>query len=123
MTEERKRRTPGDSSFRRAPARPAGESGPEAIGGVISRLIQMRGYARPQGDTELRSLWSEIAGEPIASGTRVMNLRNGVLTVGVSSSPLLSELSAFHSERLLEALQAKLGKRIKDLKFKRLTSR
>ena len=38
-------------------------------------------------------------------------------------SPLLSELSAFHHERLLEALQAKHGKRIKDLKFKRLTSR
>jgi predicted nucleic acid-binding Zn ribbon protein len=83
----------------------------------------MRGYGRPQGDAELRELWSEVAGEQIAAGTRVVGLRNGVLTIGVNSSPLLSELSAFHYERLLEALQAKHGKRIKDLKFKRLTSR
>jgi len=90
---------------------------------LVSRLIQMRGYNRPQGDAELRELWASIAGEPIVSGTRVMGLRNGVLTVGVSSSALLSELSAFHHERLLEALQAKHGKRIRDLKFKRLTTR
>ncbi len=83
----------------------------------------MRGYGRPQGDSELANVWKEAAGEQIASGTRVVGLRNGVLTIGVNSSPLLSELSSFHSERLLEAIQAKLGKRIRDLKFKRTTSR
>jgi hypothetical protein len=114
---------PRPSSFRPAPQRPQQPPGPEAIGGIVGRLFQMRGYGRPQGDAELRDLWSEIAGESIASGTRVVGLRNGVLTIGVNSSPLLSELSAFHHERLLEALQAKHGKRIKDLKFKRLTSR
>jgi predicted nucleic acid-binding Zn ribbon protein len=83
----------------------------------------MRGYNRPQGDAELRALWNEIAGEPIASSTRVMGLRNGVLTIGVTSSPLLSELAAFHHERLLQAVQARHGQRIKDLKFKRVTGR
>jgi len=114
---------PRPSSFQKSPQRSQQPAGPEAIGGIVSRLFQMRGYARPQGDAELRELWSEIAGEQIASGTKVMGLRNGVLTIGVNSSPLLSELSAFHHERLLEALQAKHGKRIKDLKFKRQTSR
>ncbi|HVJ68862.1 MAG TPA: DciA family protein [Caulifigura sp.] len=106
-----------------APARPQQPAGPEAIGGIVSRLIQMRGYGRTQGDAELRELWTQVAGEQIAGSTRVMGLRNGVLTIGVSSSPLLSELSAFHSERLLEGLQAKYGQRIKDLKFKRMTTR
>lgn len=105
------------------PAQSKQPAGPEAIGGIVSRLFQMRGYGRTQGDAELGKLWSEIAGEQIAASTRVMGLRNGVLMIGVSSSPLLSELASFHHERLLEALQAKLGKRIKDLKFKRTTSR
>jgi predicted nucleic acid-binding Zn ribbon protein len=103
--------------------RPAQPQGPEAIGSVVSRLFAMRGYGRPQGDAELRNLWTEIAGDQVAGGTRVMGLKNGVLTVGVSSSPLLSELSAFHHERLLEALQAKHGTKIRDLKFKRMTTR
>lgn len=104
-------------------SRPPQPAGPEAIGGIVTRLFQMRGYGRTQGDAELRDLWTEIAGEQIAGSTRVMGLRNGVLTIGVTSSPLLSELSAFHHERLLEGLQAKHGKRIKDLKFKRTTTR
>ena len=119
MRDERNRRPPNPSGFSRAP-QPAG---PEAIGGLVSRLFQMRGYGRPQGDAQLQELWSEIAGPQIASGTRVMGLRNGVLTIGVNSSPLLSELSSFHHERLLEALQAKHGQRVKVLKFKRTTAR
>ncbi|HVJ68831.1 MAG TPA: DUF721 domain-containing protein [Caulifigura sp.] len=120
MRDERNQQRPRTPS---SPSRPAQPPGPEAIGGIVSRLFQMRGYGRSQGDAELRELWSEIAGDQIAASTRVMGLRNGVLTIGVTSSPLLSELSAFHSERLLEGLQAKHGKRIRDLKFKRVTTR
>ena len=119
MRDERNRRFPQAPGSARSPQPP----GPEAIGGLVSRLFQMRGYGRPQGDSQLQELWSEIAGEQIAAGTRVMGLRNGVLTIGVNSSPLLSELSSFHHERLLEALQAKHGQRIKDLRFKRTTTR
>ena len=119
MRDERNRRSGPTASSGQSRQPP----GPEAIGGIVGRLFQMRGYGRPQGDAELRELWSSIAGEQIAAGTRVMGLKNGVLTVGVISSPLLSELSSFHHERLLEALQAKHGQRIKDLKFKRTTTR
>jgi predicted nucleic acid-binding Zn ribbon protein len=67
----------------------------------------------------LRDLWSEVAGEQIAAQTRVLGLKNGVLSVGVSTSPLLSELAAFHSEQLLAGLQAKRGKAIRELRFRR----
>jgi predicted nucleic acid-binding Zn ribbon protein len=92
---------------------------PESLGTVLSRLFAARGYGRLQAGNELQDLWAEIAGPQIAAETRVMGLRNGVLSIGVNSSPLLSELAAFHSERLLEALQAKRGTAIKNLKFKR----
>jgi predicted nucleic acid-binding Zn ribbon protein len=82
-------------------------------------LFASRGYGRPQADSQLAGLWREIAGERIASQTRVLGLKNGVLTVGVATSPLLSELSAFHHEHLLEQLRARQGTAIRDLRFRR----
>lgn len=99
--------------------KPYESAGPEALGSVLSRLFAARGYGRIQADAELRDLWAEIAGPQIAAQTRVMGLKNGVLSIGVDSSPMLSELASFHTERLLEALQAKRGKAIRDLKFRR----
>jgi len=94
-------------------------SHPEALGSVLSRLFAARGYGRVQANEELHSLWKDVAGEPIARETRILGLKNGVLTIGVTSSPLLSELAAFHREHLLEKLRAKRGEGIRDLKFRR----
>jgi predicted nucleic acid-binding Zn ribbon protein len=93
--------------------------GPEILGSVISRLFAARGYGRPQADTQLAGIWREIAGERIASQTRVLGLKNGVLSIGVATSPLLSELSAFHREHLLEQLKARQGTAIRELRFRR----
>ncbi|MBX3442538.1 MAG: DUF721 domain-containing protein [Planctomyces sp.] len=94
-------------------------AGPEALGAVLSRLFAARGYGRVQADAQLQTLWRDVAGERIAKSTRVMGLKNGVLTIGVDSSPLLSELSSFHRENLLEGLKSRRGESIRDLKFKR----
>lgn len=94
-------------------------SGPEILGSVLSRLFASRGYGRPQANAQLAGIWREVAGEKIAAQTRVMGLKNGVLTIGVATSPLLSELSAFHREHLLEQLQAKQGSVVRDLRFRR----
>jgi predicted nucleic acid-binding Zn ribbon protein len=64
-------------------------------------------------------VWREVAGEKIAAQTRVLGLKNGVLTVGVATSPLLSELSAFHHENLLDQLRARQGTAIRELRFRR----
>jgi len=94
-------------------------SDPEALGSVLSRLFAARGYGRVQAATEMQTLWAEIAGERVAGETRVLGLKNGILTIGVNSTPLMSELAAFHRENLLAQLQARRGSSIRDLKFRR----
>jgi hypothetical protein len=86
---------------------------------VISRLFASRGYGRVQADAQLAGLWRDVAGERIASQTRVLGLKNGVLSIGVATSPLLSELSAFHREHLLEQMRTRHGTAIRDLRFRR----
>jgi predicted nucleic acid-binding Zn ribbon protein len=99
------------------------ECGPHQLGDVLSRLMTLRGYGRTQGDRRLRELWQRVAGEEIAERTKVIGLRNGVLQIGVSSAPLLSELTSFHRHSLLQALRAEAAEiGVRDLKF-RLRSR
>jgi predicted nucleic acid-binding Zn ribbon protein len=115
--DRRRSLSPATSSTRgKSGSEPAG---PEILGSVISRLFASRGYGRPQADAQLAGLWREVAGERIASQTRVLGLKNGTLTIGVATSPLLSELSAFHHEHLLEQLCARHGTAIRGLRFRR----
>jgi predicted nucleic acid-binding Zn ribbon protein len=99
------------------------EGGPHPLGDVLSRLMTLRGYGRIHGDRQLRELWQRVAGEEIAERTKVIGLRNGVLQIGVSSAPLLSELTSFHRHSLLQALRDEAADSgVRDLKF-RLRSR
>jgi len=92
------------------PPRPLSES--------LSEIVASRGLSRTHGDEQLAGIWSEVAGERIASATRVIGLKRSVLHVGVRSAPLLSELAAFQKSALLEMLQAQHAElNIRDLKF------
>ena len=92
---------------------------PKTIGEVLSELFARRGYGRVMGDQQLRQAWQAVAGELLSRKTRVRNLRNGTLEVGVASSALLSQLVSFQRLELLEALQTHHPHlKIRDLKFK-----
>lgn len=92
---------------------------PRALGDVLSHLFALRGYGRARADRALHDLWRQAAGEQIATRTRVLGLRNGVLQVGVSNAALLGELAAFHRPSLLEALQRSAPDgSIRDVKFR-----
>jgi hypothetical protein len=92
---------------------------PQALGDVLSRLMALRGYGRVRGGRQLADVWRDAAGEKIAARTRVMGLKNGVLQIGVSNAPLLSELASFHRHALLASLQKSGGEHhIRDLKFR-----
>ena len=92
---------------------------PQALGDVLSRLMALRGYGRVRGGRQLADVWRAAAGEKTAARTRVMGLKNGVLQIGVSNAALLSELTSFHRQSLLESLQkSKGGYAIRDLKFR-----
>lgn len=92
---------------------------PQALGDVLSQLFALRGYGRVRGNRQLHEIWREVAGETIAGRTRVQEVKNGVLQVGVGNAGLLSELAAFHKFSLLERLQAEHPQlKIRDIKFK-----
>jgi predicted nucleic acid-binding Zn ribbon protein len=81
----------------------------EALGDIVASLLQRRGYARPLALSGLREAWLRAAGERVYARSRVVALRDGVLTIEVASSAQCYELEAFQARQLLGALQADPG--------------
>jgi len=97
---------------------PPGGGGPRSLADVLSQLRALRGHGHSQGARQLRELWQRIAGPEISERTKVIGLKNATLQVGVANAALLGELTAFHKQRLLDALRSDSeGRRIKGLKF------
>ena len=93
--------------------------GPEPIGEIVSRLFAARGWGRLQERLRFEKAWAEAAGPEIASKTRVMALKRGIMEVEVKGAILLQELAQFHKRRILEALRRILtGVKITDLRFR-----
>jgi hypothetical protein len=94
-------------------------SGPEHLAQAVSRLIALRGLARVRGESQLQETWNAVAGEKIASYTKALEIRRGVLHIGVANAPMLGELASFHKVTLLTKLQTDHAElKIRDLKFK-----
>lgn len=97
----------------------AQSSGPRSLSQALSNLIQIRGYARVQGDAQLQSAWAAVAGATIARQSRAVGIKRGVLQVSVGSAPLLSELAGFYRVAFLEKLREQFADlKIRDLKFR-----
>ncbi|MBM84175.1 MAG: hypothetical protein CMJ78_26775 [Planctomycetaceae bacterium] len=95
------------------------ENGPQHISGALSKVIALRGLARKKSVSQFEDAWREIAGDVIASQTRVVVLRNRVLHIDVNNAALLGELSGFHKPSLLKRLKEIAGaKVIQDIKFR-----
>ena len=89
------------------------------LANILPQLIALRGIGRIRGDRQLLEAWRAVSPEEIAEGSRPSTIRNGVLTVLVQSSALLSELVSFHKSALLTRLKSDFPHlRIRDLKFK-----
>jgi hypothetical protein len=92
-------------------------SEPQRLANALSELITLRGLANSRGRTELQDVWAEVARE-WGRHTRALELKRGVLHVGVSNAPLRSELESYHKANLLNAIQEQFPtSRIRDLKF------
>lgn len=98
------------SKDRGGPARPVGD----LLGGVLKSLgVASRAQAR-----RVREAWARAADPAWAGRAAPVSLRDGVLLVSVSSAPLREELTHFHAERLLRALQASLpAEHLSSLRF------
>jgi len=85
---------------------------------LISEVVALRGIAHEKGNSQLAELWRVVAGEKIARQTRPLGVHRGVFRVGVSNSALLSELSSFYKQQLLDKIrQQETGKNVRELKF------
>ncbi len=92
---------------------------PQPLSVALAELIALRGFARVRSDDELRSAWKRVAGNELAAQARPMQLTKGVLTISVSSAPLLNELAAFQSADLLLRLKQQVPHlNVKSLKFR-----
>lgn len=88
------------------------------LGDVLRELFALKGLNRVGVGRAVEAAWAEVAGEEVASRTRVGRLRRGVLEIVVQDSSLLHELVAFRKAELLRNLQRRLGGRVRELRFR-----
>ncbi len=79
-------------------------SEPELIGGVLTNLINERGWESGIAEGTLFLSWAKIIGAEIARHTTPLSILDGVLTVQTSSTPWATQLSLM-SGQLLEIIQ------------------
>ena len=97
----------------------AAKTEPEQLGAILARLVARdRGQYRA-GQKPIHLLWSEAAGSELAGMTRATRLAGGVLTVEVSSAPLLNELATYRQKELLERVRARDELRgVREIRFR-----
>lgn len=88
----------------------------ESIGELVKNLVHRFESQRSLHRQHAEEAWEEVVPDPYREHTTVRSYRNGTLTVGVSSQPLLSELSNFHREQLKTELSKELES-LDELKF------
>jgi len=91
----------------------------ERVGDILKRVLKDAGLDRPEQHGEIAEAWRDVAGPDVAAETVVLSFRKGVLTIQVSSAPLLSELTTYQREELLAGLRVRLaGTFIDQLRFR-----
>jgi predicted nucleic acid-binding Zn ribbon protein len=93
-------------------------SDPQPLSKSLSELIALKGLVRVRGERQLASVWKDVAGSAIADATLILGIKRGVLQIGVTNAPLLSELACFHKNSLLRTLKEQHSElKIRDLRF------
>ncbi len=97
---------------------PGGREEAKPIGDVLKALLRQKKFLQKGKYSGLTQAWAELVGTAISARTRIRGFQEGVVTVEVSSSVLLHELSGFMKPQLLSGLRASKGGRdVADLKF------
>ena len=80
----------------------------DPIGDMLSPFLEKLGLARPDAAVRISSEWSELAGDPWASQSLPVGLRNGELVVEVADAATLS-LLRYQTGDLLKRLDEAVG--------------
>jgi predicted nucleic acid-binding Zn ribbon protein len=88
---------------RREPAR--------LMGDVLKSLMRRKKFHEKGKFGALVDAWRDVAGEAIASRSRIRAFKQGVLAVEVDSCVLLHEMNGFMKQQLVLGMQATAGGR------------
>jgi len=92
---------------------------PTLIGNCLKPALDMLGVQEKFSASKLLIEWKNIVGESISANTKPVGVTGGVLTVHVSNSVWLMELSRFYKKDMLKKISGELNdSTIKDILFK-----
>lgn len=95
----------------------------ESFGDLLDRWLRKNNAKQRVDAASVFGRWRDVVGEELSRETRVVDLRAGELTIEVSSSALLNEMSTYGRQDILEALRGMEEFRgVKKLRFRLGTS-
>jgi hypothetical protein len=98
--------------------RKGGPDRAERIGDIIERLFRSRAFSKePDELTEIKSCWSEVVGEELATGLFPERISGSTLWIKVNSPALLYELKNFGRKSMLARFERILPGRFSDIRF------
>ena len=71
---------------------------------ALNQLMARSGYGQTQSNQQREQVWQQAVGQPLASHSRAVRLSRGVLTVLVSNSAIMQELT-FQQQQLVEKIK------------------
>ena len=90
----------------------------KTVGDIVPDLLRKEHLDVPLAEHRACALWPHIVGPGINRYTLSRNVRNGVMTVHLSSAPLRNELM-MHRSRIITLINQALGREIiKEIVFK-----
>ena len=83
----------------------------QSFSNALKQFLKSENLQNQWDEKHLIHSWEKIMGKPIASRTTKIRIDNGKMFVYLSSAPLKNELTN-NKEKVLEMLEAELGKKI-----------
>jgi predicted nucleic acid-binding Zn ribbon protein len=101
-----------------APFYKMGKKTPEPIGDVLKNVVERLSQAKSKDINKIYSYWSTIVGEGFSRHSLPASLKRGTLLVNIEDSAWFYQMN-LQKERLLAALQKKIGKqKVRRLQFR-----
>jgi len=91
---------------------------PKRAADLVSQLMARKGYAQQESNEQLDQIWSKVAGERMASKTRVGKIHRRALEVTVENSAAVQQLT-FQKTALIKKLKSELpDQTIDEIRFR-----
>jgi hypothetical protein len=94
------------------------ESGVSPMKEVMTHLFEVGEFAHLYKNRDMCLVWSKVCPGQFIDDTRLRSFVRGVLTIEVSSSAVLQELSHFHKSEILMQINRLKQNRVKKIFFK-----